>query len=103
MSTAERLSAALVAAIMLSAASLTPITQDRTYLVTTLLLVTSSALAGAAARRVHAGEVVVRLVQGAAGLAIAYAGMTVLGLARSNPASALVGDARRNRRVRPHQ
>lgn len=86
MSAAGRLSAALVAAVMLSAVSLTPITQDRAFLATTLLLVTTSALVGAVARRLGAGEIVVRIAQAAAGLAVTYAGMTVLGLAGTNPA-----------------
>ena len=70
MTSAERLTLAVVAALMLSAVSIFPLTTDRDYLWMTLALVGSSAVLAGAARRLAAPAGVSRLVVVAPGVLV---------------------------------
>ena len=70
MTSAERLTLAVVAAMMLSAVSIFPLTTDRSYLWMTLALVGSSAVLAGVARRLGAPAGLVRLVVVAPGLLV---------------------------------
>ena len=63
MTGAERFSTAGALAVLLAATALSPLTEDRSYLVIAAALIAASVVLGALARRLGAGEFVVRLLQ----------------------------------------